>query len=237
MIYEWKLDGETRNYGDALYEVIVPAGKLKEYREDENNMHFLIGSVIVNKVIEETLNLGYTPVFHGCGWRGEELDPELVKYCQFEGVRGPHTQKELERIGVETYVSGDPAYILPSIVKAGRPNGFALCIRHIMDKTETVPNTVHELKADALFSPRVENREDIIDFIKKISGARFVLTGSMHAAITAHAYGVPFALLKSEEVNCPPKWFDWMASIEMGPPVFVDNVKDGRDWYRSVRKD
>jgi hypothetical protein len=237
VIYEWKLDGEIRNFGDALHEVLIPAKQHYEWYLDEKNMHFVLGSVIDNTVIKETLRQGYKPIFHGCGWRGEPLETHLVEKCEFIGVRGPHTQEELARHGVDALVSLDPAYQLPHLFQKGQPNGLAMVIRHIKDPTETNPNTIFDLKADAIFRPKVEDRADILSFIEKVSGARFVLTGAMHAAIVAHAYGVPFALLDSEYIDCPPKWEDWLASIDYGSPVFVDNIIDGREWYNSVRKD
>lgn len=200
-------------------------------------MHFAIGSVICNTVISETLRQGYKPVFHGCGWRGEELRSELVEQCEFHGVRGPYTQEELARHGIDAEISGDPAYQLPHIVSPGEPNGLAIVVRHVLDDTEKTPNTIHELKADALFRPTVEDRDDIVNFVKKISGARFVLAGSMHAAIVADAYGVPFAPLKSEYIDCPPKWADWLASAGYGSPVFVKNTMEGREWYNTIKAD
>lgn len=200
-------------------------------------MHFVLGSVICNTVIKQTLRQGLKPVFHGCGWRGEPLDHNLVEQCEFIGVRGPHTQEELARHGIDTIVSKSPAYQLPHIVSPGKPNGLALVIRHILDDTETNPNTVHELKADATFRPTVEDRTDIVEFIQKVSGARFVLAGAMHAAIVAHAYGAPFALLKSKYIDCPPKWEDWLASVNLGSPVFVDNIMEGREWYNSIKEE
>lgn len=237
MIYEWKLDGETRNFGDAMHEVLIPGKQHYEWVLDEENMHFVLGSVIDNTVIKETLNLGYKPIFHGCGWRGEPLAYELVQECDFIGVRGPYTRDELERHGIKTIISLDPAYQLPHLITKGEPNGLAMVIRHLKDPAELNPNTIHELKADAVFRPSIEDKNDIIELVKKISGARFVLAGAMHAAIVAHAYGVPFALLGGEYIDCPPKWEDWLASIEYGSPVFVTNLTDGRDWYNTVRKD
>lgn len=236
VIYEWKLEGHTRNFGDALHEVLVPQKQHYEWYVDSKNMHFLLGSVIHNKVIKQTLQQGLRPVFHGCGWRGEPLNEDLVQQCDFIGVRGPYTQEELARCGIDTIVTKDPAYQLPHIVAPGAPNGMALVIRHIKDDTETTPNTIHELKADATFRPTVEDRTDIIEFVQKVSGARFVLTGSMHAAITAHAYGVPFALLESDYIDCFPKWQDWLASVDLGSPVFVKNIIEGREWYNSVKE-
>ncbi len=65
------MDGHVRNFGDALYEVFVDPETLKDWKQDEEKMHFPIGSVIHNQVIVETLELGYTPVFYDCGWRGK----------------------------------------------------------------------------------------------------------------------------------------------------------------------
>jgi len=235
MIYEWKPDEDTRNFGDALHEILVPQKQHYEWTFDQKNMHFVVGSVITNEIIRKTLQRGLTPVFHGCGWRGEELAPELVAQCEFHGVRGPYTQEALAEAGVDTIISGDPAYQLPQLVAPGEANGLAMVVRHISDTEAADPNTIHELKGDALFKPAVETKDDIVEFIKKISGARFVLAGAMHAAIVAHAYGVPFALLDSGYIDCPPKWADWLASINYGSPVFVTNIIEGRDWYNTVK--
>lgn len=236
MIYEWKLDGVTRNFGDALHEVLLEPRVHYEWSEDPTTLHFPIGSVIANEHIEYAVNQELTPVFHGCGWRGEELEPELVKLAEFHGVRGPNTSAELRRHGIDAEVTLDPAYKLPGMFLRGEPNGLAITVRHIADKSDYNPDSIHALKADALFSPVVQDESDIVSFIEKISGARFVLAGSMHAAIVAHAYGVPFALLGGDFVDCPPKWHDWLNSVGVTDVQWVDNVKDGRTWYNSAVK-
>ena len=236
MLYEWKLDGVTRNFGDALNEVLLPANIRKEWIDDPERMFFPIGSVICNEVIDETLRLGAKPVFVGCGWRGEDLDQSLVDQASFHGARGPHTQAELAKRGVEVQVTGDPAYEIPKLFLRGEPNALAICIRHINDPADYNKDSIFELKADALFSPVVDGYEDIVDMIKQISGARFVLAGSMHAAIVAHAYGVPFAPFSSGYINCPTKWYDLFASIGVSEPQWVSNVVEGREWYRDCVK-
>lgn len=234
MIYEWKLDGETRNFGDALYEIFLDDSTMFNWNTDVDHMHFPVGSVICNGVIRETLELGYKPFFYNCGWRGEPLDPALVKEAEFIGARGPHTRAELERNGISVAVTMDPGYKIPLLVPRGEPNGLVLSIRHIQDDSDYSIDSALQLGADALFSPVVHDRQDILDLIEKISGARFVLAGSMHAAIVAHAYDVPFALLDAGYINCPPKWEDWLASIEIEKPHWVDNVIDGRKWYKET---
>lgn len=228
------MDGKVRNFGDALYEIFIDEETRKKWEEDEEFMHFPIGSVIVNTVIKETLNLGYTPVFYDCGWRGEPLEPKLVKQSVFYGARGPDTQKELAKHGVIVPVSLDAAYQVPRIIPKSEPNGLALSIRHIEDDSDYSIDSALQLGADALFSPVIEDKQDMLDMIEKISGARFVLAGSLHAAIIAHSYGVPFAPLDAGYVNCPPKWEDWLASIEITNVDWVDNVIDGRKWYQSA---
>lgn len=236
MLYEWRLDGTTRNFGDALNEVLLPANIRKEWMDDKERMFFPIGSHIYNETIDETLRFGAKPVFVGCGWRGESLDPDLVAQASFHGARGPHTQAELAKHGVEVHVTGDPAYELPKLFPSGQPNALAICIRHIQDPADYNKDSIFELKADALFSPVVDTYEDIVEMIQKISGARFVLAGSMHAAMVAHAYGVPFAPFSSGYIDCPPKWFDWFAAVGIEEPQWVSNVFEGREWYRTCVK-
>lgn len=234
MIYEWQMDGKIRNFGDTLYEIFLDKETLSEWIEDETNCHFPVGSVICNTVIEETLDLGFKPIFYDCGWRGEALDPKLLKHCIFFGARGPHTQAELGRHGVVVPVTMDPGYKIPQYLEKSEPNGMALSIRHIQDDSDYSIDSALQLGADALFSPVVEEKQDIVDLIEKISGARFVLAGSLHAAIIAHAYRVPFALLDAGYINCPPKWEDWLASIEVTDVNWVDNIIEGRKWYNSA---
>jgi hypothetical protein len=228
------MDGVTRNFGDSLPEVLYPSSMLEEMHADPEYMYFLIGSVICNEVMDETIRSGYIPVFMNCGWRGEELDDDLLSQCEFRGARGPHTQEELAKHGIDVEVTGDPAYDLPKLYVKGPPNGLAMFVRHIKDEGEYNQNTIHELKADALFSPVVENHKDIIEFIQKISGARFVLSGSMHACMVAHAYDIPFALYDSNGyIDCLPKWYDWFDSVGLGEPIFCTNVIDGRLWHKN----
>jgi len=239
VIHEWKMDGVTRNFGDALYEVLLPEGVYKDFAEDTEHLYFPIGSVISTRHIIAALAQDLTPVFINCGWRGEMIQPDLIQQSKFIGCRGPYTQRELARHGVEVEVTHDPAYQLPEFVPKGAPNALAIVVRHIADPSDYNQQSIFELKADAVFSPVVETKEDIIEFVQKISGARFVLAGSMHAAIVAHAYGVPFAPLRADDdyIDCMPKWFDWMAAEGLGKPKFCKDVVEGREWYRSLSKE
>jgi hypothetical protein len=155
VIYEAKMDGVVRNYGDALAELITPPSIYKLWAEDQDNMYFPLGSVICNEMMEESLRLGLKPIFIACGWRGEELDRELVELSDFRKVRGPHTQGELARHGIDVEVSGDPAYVLPDLLTKAQPNGLAFVMRHIKDPSEYNEFTAHEYGADEIYSADV----------------------------------------------------------------------------------
>ena len=234
MIYEWTLEDGTRNFGDALYEVLLSPDMRLDWEEDEDHLFFPIGSVICDRSIEDALWRGMQPVFVGCGWRGEPLTTSLAQEAIFVGCRGPMTREELLLHDIDVPVTLDPAYELPGIVGAGDPNALTLVVRHILDPYGYDSDDLRELGADAMHSPAVRDRGDVLRMIRTLSGARFVLAGSMHAAMVAHAYGVPFALLGGDYVDCPPKWEDWLASVGLGDPVFVDSVPEGREWWRSV---
>lgn len=211
MIYEWKLDGVTRNFGDTLYELVYPQEDLISYSQDDSRCYFLVGSVICNTVIRETLDLGLSPVFINCGWRGEALDPDFVARSTFIGSRGPNTQAELARHGVSVDVTGDPAYKVPSRVTKGNLTDKTIMIPHIQDPL-LHDYDKHYYNVDEILSPAVTNLQSSVDLIKKISGARLVFTGSLHAAMISHSYGVPFAIMQTY-VNCTPKWVDWAMSV------------------------
>lgn len=188
MIHEWKPNEATRNFGDAAYELFLDPTTLQEWEADNERLHFPVGSVIANSHMQTAISANLIPVFHACGYRGEPLIPGLLKQAEFHGVRGPHTRAALLKHGIDQPVVQDPVYKIAKKYQPGPPNGLTICVKHILDRAEKNINTIHELGVDATFSPAVEDEADMIEFVQKISGARFVLAGSLHAAILAHAY-------------------------------------------------
>jgi hypothetical protein len=240
MIYEWMPDEDYRNYGDALGEIVIEA-LTEGLSVDGNNvfdnpevLYFPIGSVVCDEMISGSISLGLMPTFIGCGWRGAELTPELAKQALYLGCRGPETQKALERAGVSKIpVYGDTAYIAFDYLKLmPEKSGETLLIPHIQSDNYNL----EESGADYLLSPKVKVREDIIEVASRIGGAEFVLGGAMHACITAHAFGVPFALYTPdgiESVDAPEKWYDWLLSVGVAREdvEFVSSVEEGKKWH------
>jgi hypothetical protein len=227
VIHEWKLEGTTRNLGDALSSLLSP----QEFIDDEEKMYFVIGSVICNQVIKETLGLGYKPVFIDCGWRGERLDRDLARRATFIGARGPNTQRELQTHGIHLEVTGDAAYRVPDIIRQAPKHHRSLAIPHIEDPKRYL-YTADRLGVDEVVQASIEDDDDLVRKIELISGASFVFAGAMHGAILAHAYGVPFALMNNGYVNIPHKWDDWLRSIGVKSTAFYRNAIDGKKWWK-----
>lgn len=237
MIYEWLPDTGVRNFGDAMGELVIEA--IPDFVEHQNNYYFPIGSVIWDGYIEKALEANCTPVFIGCGWLGKELNPDLAKKAVYQGVRGPETRSALERAGVYgTRVIGDSAYIaLNKLDIAPRSNGKTLFVPHITDAVHCMKNDLR-FGADSIASPEVRGRFSIIEMITKISRAEFVIAGSMHAAITAHHFGIPFApmsayLRNGNDRELSIKWNDWLASlgVEAYSVRAVRNIQDAEIWW------
>jgi hypothetical protein len=238
MMYEWKLDtpgGYVRNFGDALYEVLLDEQQLQDWREDEDHIFFARGARITNENIERSLDYGLEPMFIGCSWVGEALKQDLVERALFVGCRGLRTQKALAAFDVEVPVMRDPAYDLPRMLPKGKSNALTIAIPHILDPDDYSDQSRHERGADTLETTVVEDYEDVERLSLMISGARFVLTGSLSVAIVANAYEVPFAVMDSY-IDHPEKWEEWFEASGLGEFVQVPNMREGREWYQSMMK-
>lgn len=236
MIYQWKPEGEGWNFGDALGPFLFFDDLLEIFQDDSNYLICLIGSVINNRVIEYADFLGRRPLFISCGWDGTPLSPSLLRGAVFLGSRGPITQAELSRLGVEVSVTGDVgstvAEVFPTRID---PLRQVLVVPHIAD-----PDITPDIKGigvDCIVSVRCNNNKDVERIIDRISGAAFVLAGSLHSAVVAHAYGVPFAPYRSPTsgfVDHPIKWRDWLESIGVHETGTVSSINEGYVWYQGV---
>lgn len=243
MIYEWRPSSEYRNYGDALGEIVADALRegLMSERDILDNpeiMYFPIGSVVGDYYMEPIIEMGLTPVFIGCGWYGEEITPKFAQMSQYIGCRGPETKAALERAGVSGVpVYGDTAYIAFDYLKLSPKR---------TEKTVFMPHILSEdgynfenTGADTLLIPEVRTKEDTIGMIDEIASAKFLLSSAMHGCITAHAYGVPFAVYSAsgdQFPDKPKKWNDWFTSVGIDPShvKVCATVDEGLEWYEDT---
>lgn len=225
----WLQNEAVRNFGDYLAEFIGKRVMLTP-KVSAERFH-LIGSVIDERnIATELLDMkpGSTIAYWGCGMRHElSIDPAYLQRCTFFGVRGPHTRKWL---GLpESTPVGDPGLLLP-LIYTPKPSevtaGKSVCIPHIQD-THADEALLALSNADILLKPAISDGDDgVMAFIDQIASAEFVLSGSLHGAIVAAAYGRNFAFWDTGHLDVGFKWRDFAASVGI-PTAFVANIGQG----------
>ena len=230
--------GEARlNFGDALPELLAELFVPNSPPVVKADVIRLVGSVIDPKWMEEDLKHGEILSYWGCGMRqGLTL---IAKYhCQnFPAVRGPLT-RSLLNLHPST-PTGDSGFLLPLIYPRNpfRSSG-TIAIPHINELRDW-DGIKNSTGVDEVITPWVigdhENLKlKLIDKISIIAHSEFVLTGSLHGAVIAAAYGVPFAFWNSGYINVPFKWVDFASSLHI-PCKFVSNLKEGQEWYEEIK--
>lgn len=238
MLMEWKPKAGGHNLGDfipSLFEQVFTPESWQAINEDRSRSYFLIGSVVAEYHLRRSLDQGRKPVFFGCGYRGEPLPSSAVSEASFIGSRGAKTQAALRRHGIKVPVIGDPGCLLPIVFPRGGGSHASILIPHVNDAAHYSPS---DHGCDLQRSPLVADRRELRDLIRTISEARFVLTGSLHAAIIACAYGVPFGFFRADYLDCPPKWADWASSISLSDSdvVFHHHASAAEAWYWGVHR-
>jgi hypothetical protein len=234
-IIYWLAGEKIQNFGDflavyllkrALSGVRIPAAA---YR--------LTGSALEEGILRDDLETvhqagGGRIAYWGCGMR-HEVTPSAATLAQLElsGVRGPLTR---DALGLpEDTVLGDPGLLLPLAYRPKRnllTAGRTLCVPHFNDPKDD-ETLLDRSGADLVVWPKIPaTLAAIEEFTDMIVGARFVLTGALHAAVIAAAYNVPFAYMDNGHVDIPFKWHDFAASVNI-PPHFTQHVQDGLRIY------
>ncbi|NEU14580.1 glycosyltransferase [Methylobacterium sp. BTF04] len=230
------------NYGDAISVFLIDE-LIYDFFPYSAQTH-VIGSVIFDGILQnydESNSLwkkqlyddrDVKAVFWGCGIRSPgSLNSDLYPSVEILAVRGPVSASDL-RLG-ETVPQGDPALLLPALYKPRRSSKFfnkSICVPHYNDN-----RTDEEIRkisgCDLILRSAVKKDKDSIKaFINAICSARFILAGAMHAAITAAAYGIPFAFWDSGTIDIPTKWED-TASLLGIRCVYFGELTAAVDFY------
>lgn len=222
----------SKNFGDYLSEYLVDRLFISPFIHAD--VYRLVGSAISNEIVCDDLrgrSENARIVFWCCGARGEEpLSPELASRCDFFGVRGPLTRSVLG-LPEETPL-GDPGFLAPLAYSPRRRAelaGKTACMPHFsaIGRGERLGQ---EVGADIVLSPGVGSREDLEALFDQIASVDFLLTASLHGAIIACAYGVPFAFWSYGEVDVPFKWDDFAALLGI-EAVFHQGFDSGLVWW------
>jgi hypothetical protein len=236
----WTQDCPFKNFGDYLTEWFLE--NVFDQPKASYETTFLVGSVISDAWIESVRG-SITPssipalAFWACGLREPVRPrPENLRLCDFFGVRGPLTRSILGLADSEPI--GDPGLALRALYVPKTAHETAdktVCVPHILEpKSDT--QVLEATGCDVVLSPKVESRLDALQtLIDQIASASLVLAGSLHAAVVACAYRVPFVFYNSGHIDCPFKWVDLAASVGIDAR-FVQNVAQYREWVGSDRR-
>lgn len=206
------------NFGDDqnlwLWDEVMPGWR------DVLPDHLLVG---IGTLINNLLPRGMPKLIMGSGvGYGERIDEALKAECHFVAVRGP---RSAARLGLPATVAAvDPAVLLPGlpafqgIPRAGRP----IFVPHASSVPLLDWASLCERAGVDYVSPQGEAHA----VVRRIAGAPLVIAESMHAAIIADAFRVPWhAISMTPEFN-DFKWMDWAESLEI--PLHIH----GRPWER-----
>jgi len=239
-IIHWKQGEDVQNFGDFL--TVLIARELFLFPRVAGDIYRIVGSCISEWMIwEDLLPLGRENsgrvVYWGCGLRDETpLHPAVVARSRFYGVRGP-LSRDVLGLPPDTPLA-DPGLLAPLFhrpTKVPELTDRVLCMPHINDQTSE-EDLLTLSGADALIRPTVANTESgLRNLLNQIASADFLLTGSLHGAILACAYGVPFAFWDTGHVDITFKWRDFAGSINI-PTIFVRNVVEGRRAFDDLIK-
>jgi hypothetical protein len=226
----------TQNFGDYLSELLAKEFML--HPRVEADVYRLIGSVIDPKTIlgdlRHTIGLQSGHIaFWCCGVRNKNpIDSNVRAMCSFFGARGPMTRDVLS-LPANT-VLGDPGLLAPLFhrpLPVPQYENRAICVPHYYDLKPDA-ELLKISGADLVLRPEIGASEhDLLEILNRIASASFVLTGSLHAAIIACAYGRPFAFWDNGHVDIPFKWEDFSGSVNI-PCLFAKNVAEGWTIYK-----
>ncbi|MEA1834391.1 hypothetical protein U8607_20060 [Methylobacterium durans] len=236
----WLKDDDTQNFGDFLGYVISKAIFTQPVRD--HCSYRMLGSAIADWDINQDLARAdgepdRTIGFWCCGVRTEAgVSDESRERLAAYGVRGPLTRDVLG-LPADTPL-GDPGLIAPIVYTPTVRDDLrskTICVPHFLDTCRDA-DLLQRTGADLIVRPNIARTERaVFDLIDAIASASFVLAGSLHAAIVACAYDVPFGYLDTGFVDIPFKWRDFSALVGIGTS-FCDRVADARTIYEQVNR-
>ena len=254
--YYWGEQRALVNLGDLLVPTLLDAfGYACTPRATpDSEVHnpgrclLVIGSLLTQRDLQQ---LAYPVDVWGCGWKGPDQAPSGHEDMRIFAVRGPHTQSGLA-LPAELPL-GDPALLMPQVLPmVDPPHGQAVVLPHFSRLTTVSARSrcastgctemLSPLVLRAPPSPRLWARllwqrwrlgiqtRDLQQTLRRLAGARFVLTGSLHGAILAQAYGVPWACYHDGYLDAPAKWNDWGAYLDIDIEM-VSTLAEGERWW------
>ena len=205
------------NVGDDFSEWLFSRALGDRLRPDGEFLLFGVGSIL-SRDLEAAFRDESTRacVVLGSGARGPESLPEMEAghwkvYC----VRGPLTAR-ISSLPIEKAIS-DPAILAPRLAPQSKSSSGPIGIVPYFKSSEDAWRSVAAALDWRLISPRLS----VEDFLCELASCSRVWCESMHGAIFADAYGIPWRPIRATSVQSEGKthafkWTDWCAAMGLG---------------------
>lgn len=194
--------GSINNFGDDLNSIIWPSLAPDLFIRDDEQGFLGIGTVIgmstpeVKSLHVFSSGVGYNPV--------NDLSLPTKFWC----VRGPLSASHLNLSPKIALTDG--AILLPQIMNVKSNTRFSVSI---IPHWETIVRGGWTEVSQALGYNLIDPTHEIPDIIEAIIGSQLILTESLHGAIVADAYGIPWLPFCTSGNFSLFKWEDWSASV------------------------
>ncbi len=219
-VFHWQ--SKKGNFGDDLNLWLWPELMGESIHLKPDSTLVGVGTVLSSRHLPDSGNI----YVFGSGTGYGNVSQEIYKnYKNIQGVRGPLSAKILNL--ESCYVLADPAILIPDIIPSRtEDNGSkpVIFIPHI----ESLELARWEEICDKCNIELVNATDDSKEVINKIANASLVLAESMHAAIIADAYRVPWVPVWTSRKISKFKWSDWALAvgakvnpIELPSPTFA----------------
>jgi len=194
------------NFGDDLNPLIWPALAPELFGSDSSIGFVGIGTIIGLPFLDcgnlkvFSSGVGYDSVENN--WRGKRIE--------YICVRGPISARIL---GLADELSISDGAILAPLVQGFPARASNGSVTSIVPHYQTLELGGWTEVADLTGFQLIDPRDDPVSVVSRIARSGLVLTESLHGAIMADLYGVPWVGFATSKHFGIPKWIDWTLSV------------------------
>ena len=231
---------DSNNFGDALNPYLFWAFGIKvSYAQANISDSLALGSVIErifkgahtheeNNFSQKPIDVWGSGVHFESGAHIEQPNIELpevfIRTPKLFAVRGKITKKRIEEIlGYnlpENLALGDPGLLINKVVKRSKKTKYELgIVAHFHDKDSPL---IQQIKSSIQNSIIIDVQSDPVNFIKKLTQCKAIISTAMHPIIVADSYNIPNLWLSTGNKKISSyKWDDYYSVFDISPaPVF-----------------
>lgn len=196
--------GKVLNFGDDLNAILWPTLAPDLFKLEDGQGFLGIGTIIGMKFAP----LQKLHVFSsGVGYNSTEFGADIRQiWC----VRGPLSAKFL---GLdEDRALSDGGILMPLIIAPSKTQTYDISV---IPHFETLSSGNWQEACDMANMHLISPMQDVKTVISEITRSKLVLTESLHGAIIADAYGIPWIAFSTNGNFSTFKWSDWTKGLDL----------------------